>query len=182
MALEDFLEALSLEAAGERVLALEGEARELGDAEAGTIEWVDRLRSTTSPIQVLLRQGLHLTGEVGSVADEWFHLIVQPHVEAIVMLNAVVSVRGLSPYLVHSGPGPASMLRLSAKSVLRGFMQAQVPVRLVTAAGEFDCQILKVLADHIDVTHRDAPVHGSGGEVQESLMLNGVYAVIPAAS
>lgn len=151
-----------------------GEVAELTRAERASVHLVDRLRAGAgTPVEVVVRTGERVHGEVRDVAASWvlLHDGVREH---LVPAAAVVTVRG-APHVAAAGVG-SPLRRLGLGHALRALARDRCLVRLETLGGPVLGRIDAVGADHVDVGLVDPTDHRPTG-VQEAVVLAAVGVV-----
>ncbi|WP_030150000.1 hypothetical protein [Oerskovia turbata] len=132
---------------------VQAEAHVLGDltrAEQATISLADRLRGSIGghPVGVRLVDGSHLTGQVRTVAADWF-LLEDGKRRHVVPLLATTVFDGLTAHAVPAPSGTGAGRGLP--TLLRALMRDRAVVRVRTLAGEVDGRVARVGKDHLDV-------------------------------
>jgi hypothetical protein len=161
-----------------QVDALEGEARaaqvaELTRAERSSVHLVDRLRAAEgAPVDLVVRTGARVGGEVVDVAASWVLLHDGPR-EHLVPTAAIVTVRG-APSVAAAGLG-SPLRRLGLGHALRAIARDRCVVRLDTLGGVVVGRVDAVGADHVDVGLVDpADQRPRGGQETVALWALGV--------
>ena len=142
-------------AAAEADLERDAEVAERTRIERSSISLVDRLRGARSPIEVTMLGGARCSGLVAEVGDGWVLLgdvppgQRSPTAEHLVVLGAVVSVRGLGRVVASAGPvRPRSMA-----SVLRAWCRDRSVVSVLTSdATAVPGLASAAYADHLELS------------------------------
>ena len=142
-------------AAAEADLERDAEVAERTRIERSSITLVDRLRGARAPIELTTLGGGSRSGRVSEVGDGWVLLGPEPPgrptatAEHLVVLAAVVAVRGLGRVVVSAGPTrPRSMA-----SVLRAWCRDRSSVSVLTSDGTVVPGLASVAyADHLELS------------------------------
>lgn len=136
----DLFEDLEQQAEGAALAARDAEVAELARAEYSEVDLGSRWHASVGrEVQLSAAHGLVLRGRVARVGAGWC-LVVQTAGESdgdrewVVVLDAVVSVRGLSPQARPASLRPVTS-RLGLGSALRGVAEDRAPVTLVRTDG-----------------------------------------------
>ncbi len=137
-----------------QVDALDAEARtaqvaELTRAERSSVHLVDRLRAGVgSPVEVLVRTGARLGGDLLDVGGTWL-LLQDGRREHLVPTAALVTVGGIPAVAAAATSSP--LRRLGLGHALRALARDRCVVRVDTAGGTVVGRLDAVGADHVDV-------------------------------
>ncbi|WP_245612660.1 hypothetical protein [Actinotalea ferrariae] len=162
-----------------QVEAMDADARaaevaELTRAERSAVHLTDRLRAgLAGPVEVVVRTGARVTGEMVDVAASWL-LLQDGAREHLVPTAALVTVRG-APLGVAPGQG-SPLRRLGLGHALRALARDRCVVRLETLGGPVVGRLDAVGADHVDVGLVDVADHRPSG-VRDTVLLSAVGVV-----
>ncbi|MBC7291583.1 MAG: hypothetical protein H5T83_09675 [Actinotalea sp.] len=141
---------------------------ELTRAERSSVLLVDRLRAGTgTPVEVVLRSGARVCGEVLDVAASWL-LLEDGRREHLVPFAAVTTVRG-APSVAAAGIG-SPLRRLGLGHALRAVARDRCVVRVETSGGAVVGRVDAVGADHMDLGVVDPADHRPRGTAEAVLL------------
>jgi hypothetical protein len=131
----------------------EGEVAERTRIEIGKLRLVDRLRAATGhSVQVsCLGAGL-VCGDLDQVGSGWLLLTESPGREALIPLDAVLSLVGLGALSATPGSEGRVGSRLDLRHALRRIVRDRAPVQVLLVDGTgFDGTLDRVGADFVEV-------------------------------
>ena len=136
-----------------------GEVDERTRGEVGGLSLVDRVRAAMgAPVTVQVIGGLVVTGSVARVGPDWLLVDEQAGRETVVVLAAVLRLRGLLRYSAVPHSMGVVESRLGLRHVLRGIARDRSAVRLHLVDGSVvDATVDRVGADFVEVA-----THGAG--------------------
>ncbi len=136
-----------------------GEVDERTRGEVGTLGVRERLRGALdAPLRLRLAGGLTLAATLRRVGPDWLLLDEGGGREAVVVLAAVLGVRGLGRHSTTPDTGGVVESRLGLRHAVRGIARDRLPCRLHLAdASTLDATIDRVGADFVEVA-----THGAG--------------------
>lgn len=117
-------------------------------AERARVGLADRLRAHAGPVEVLVRDGGTVRGEVRDAGPAWLLLADGPR-EHVVPTHAVAAVSGLTDQVAERAGAVLSCLGLG--HVLRGIAQDRSVVRVRVAGADLVGRVDAVGADHLDL-------------------------------
>lgn len=118
-------------------------------AERARVVLADRLRAHAGPVEILVRDGGSVRGEVRDAGPSWVLLADGPR-EHVVPCHAVAAVTGLTDQVaVDAG---VVLSRLGIGHLLRGIAQDRSLVRVRVAGADLVGRVDAVGADHLDLS------------------------------
>ncbi|MCV2394135.1 hypothetical protein OEB99_07440 [Actinotalea sp. M2MS4P-6] len=117
-------------------------------AERAGVALADRIRAHRGPVDLVLRDGHRVSGEIADAAPEWALLADGPR-EHLVPLTAVAVLGGLTDSAAADAGLVLSRLRLG--HALRGVAQDRSLVRARVAGHELVGRVDAVGVDHLDL-------------------------------
>lgn len=155
----DLFDDLEQRAEGLALEARDGEVAELGRAEYSLVDLAARLHASVGAVvRVQVLGAGSVAGRLARVGDGWCLVADEdsrPVREWVVLLDAVVALRGLASGAVDESAQPLSG-RLRPGSVLRALAEQQAPVLLLTRdGGQYRGMLGRVGADFLELVTED---------------------------
>ncbi len=126
---------LEAQALDDRAAELAAEVADRTRSETASLHLGDRLRPARGHWLVLALAGTTVRGVLRAVGPDWIHLEVEASSQAVVRLDAVLSVTGLGAHSTTPGREGRVAARLALGSALRAVARDRLPVIITLIDG-----------------------------------------------